>query len=94
MNERPLTATPPGEVERAKELSRRNDDTGRGHPTMRGQCNPVEQPKETYGFIRDGEPWVWEEAAQDWVPVAKSSRAAAWVAMQRRLFAEALKVTP
>jgi hypothetical protein len=53
---------------------------------IRAACSPlVQQPtKETCGFVRDGVAWIWDPVAQEMLPVMESSRAAQYVAMQRR----------
>jgi hypothetical protein len=50
---------------------------------IKSGCVPyVEQPKETMGFVRDGVPWLWSEAAQDWRPVTETKYAARYAALQ------------
>jgi hypothetical protein len=47
-------------------------------------CNPSLQGNGQYGFFRDGVAWIWDPVAQEMLLVMESSRAAQYVAMQRR----------
>jgi hypothetical protein len=49
-----------------------------------GYNPPIEQPPETYWFVRDGVPWLWEPSKQDWRPITETKYAERYAAMQKR----------
>jgi hypothetical protein len=55
-----------------------------------GQLVGCNQPAENVadfrncGFVRDGVPWLFDDEAQDWLPVTQSKYAARYAAMQKR----------